>query len=133
MGLKVEKSEEEWRQSLSEAEYRVLREAATERPGTGEYLHESRVGNYYCKGCGAHLFDSSAKFDSGCGWPSFYQALPGAVSEHQDYSHGMIRVEIRCAACGGHLGHVFEDAPQTPTGFRYCMNSISMTFEPAEG
>lgn len=125
-------SEEQWRQRLSPLEFQVLRQAATERPGSGELLNEERPGTYYCKGCGQALFDSSTKFDAGCGWPSFFESRPGAVTEDTDYLLGYPRTEIRCAECGSHLGHVFPDAPQTPTGQRYCMNSVALEFKPAE-
>jgi len=126
---RVNKSDAQWREELSDFEYRVLRQAATERAFTGELLDEDREGIYSCRGCGTELFRSAAKFDSHCGWPSFYEPKVGdAVELIEDRSHGMSRVEVRCAACGGHLGHVFEDAPQTPTGDRYCINSVSITF-----
>ena len=130
MTRKVVKSEDEWRQELTPMEYQVLRRAGTERPGTGELLHEEREGIYRCRACGAELFRSTTKFDSHCGWPSFYAPSDSdAVELIEDRSLGMRRVEVRCAACGSHLGHVFPDAPQTPTGDRYCMNSVSLTFE----
>ena len=133
MGFNVEKSDAEWRAELSDFEYQVLRQAATERAFTGELLDEERTGIYSCKGCGVELFRSTTKFDSHCGWPSFYEPKVGdAVELVEDRSHGMSRVEVRCAACGGHLGHVFEDAPQTPTGDRYCINSVSITFAQGE-
>ncbi|MEY4981051.1 MAG: hypothetical protein RL174_389 [Actinomycetota bacterium] len=129
MEYPINKSDEQWRNDLSEFEYQVLRLAGTERPWTGELLEESRVGIYSCRGCGAELFRSEAKFDSHCGWPSFYEPKAGdAVELIEDRSHGMVRVEVRCAACGCHLGHVFEDAPQTPTGDRFCINSVSLRF-----
>ena len=126
-------SEDQWKQRLTPLEFNVLRKAATERPGTGKLLHEAREGEYSCKGCGAPLFKADAKFDSGCGWPSFYEPHPGAVVEDVDYHLGYPRTEIRCAHCDSHLGHVFEDAPQTPTGLRYCMNSAALSFQPEHG
>ena len=128
--MKITRSDAEWREILDPMEYHVLREAGTERPGTGELLHENREGIYRCRGCGAELFRSTTKFDSHCGWPSFYEpSATDAVIERDDDSLGMRRVEVLCATCGSHLGHVFPDAPQTPTGDRYCMNSISLTFD----
>jgi peptide-methionine (R)-S-oxide reductase len=130
MNYKVNKSNDEWRNELTDFEYHVLREAGTEPAWTGELLDENRIGTFSCKGCGAELFTSETKFDSHCGWPSFYQPKEGdAVELIEDRSHGMVRTEVRCANCGGHLGHVFEDAPQTPTGDRYCINSVSITFK----
>ncbi len=130
MNYKVTKSDDEWRQKLSSEEFSVLRQAATERPWTGELLDEKREGVYRCKGCGAELFRSEAKFDSHCGWPSFYiPTEQDAVVLLKDATLGMERVEVRCSNCGSHLGHVFEDAPQTPTGDRFCMNSVSLSFE----
>jgi peptide-methionine (R)-S-oxide reductase len=133
MNYPVNKSDDQWREELSEFEYHVLREAGTERAYTGELLEEHREGTFSCRGCGAELFKSKAKFDSHCGWPSFYEPKEGdAVELLEDRSHGMLRVEVRCKACGSHLGHVFEDAPQTPTGDRYCINSVSITFNEGE-
>jgi peptide-methionine (R)-S-oxide reductase len=133
MGYDVEKSDEDWRTELSADEYAVLRQAATERPWTGELLDEGREGIYRCKACSAELFRSTTKFDSHCGWPSFYDpSSTDAVELITDSTLGMVRTEVRCATCGSHLGHVFDDAPQTPTGDRYCMNSISLEFDPAE-
>ena len=129
----VSRTEEEWRAQLSPHEYQVLREAATERPWTGEYNDTKTVGVYSCRACGQELFRSEAKFDSHCGWPSFYQPTESdAVELLEDNSLFMRRVEVRCRRCGSHLGHVFDDAPQTPTGDRFCMNSVSLTFEPQD-
>lgn len=128
----VRLSPEQWRERLDAAEFHVLREAGTERPGTGALLHEDRPGTYSCRGCGNELFDADTKFDAHCGWPSFYQPTrEGAVRYLEDTTLGMRRVEVRCARCDSHLGHVFPDAPHTPTGDRYCMNSVSLTFEPS--
>ena len=133
MTYAVDKTDEQWRSQLSPEEYAVLRQAATERPFTGALLDEHRVGVYKCRACGQELFRSETKFESHCGWPSFYDPKDSdAVETLQDNSHGMRRIEVRCKRCGSHLGHVFDDAPQTPTGDRYCMNSVSLTFEPAE-
>ncbi len=126
---KIEKSEEQWRRELAPEQYHVLREKGTERPFTGEYDHLFEPGAYRCAGCGAELFASEAKYDSGCGWPAFSApAGEGAVDEETDVSHGMIRTEVLCTACGGHLGHVFPDGPH-PTGLRYCINSAALTFD----
>ncbi len=133
MSYPTEKSESEWRAELSADQYAVLREAATERPWTGELLDESRAGLYTCAACGNELFKSGTKFDSHCGWPSFYESVrPEAVELIEDRTHGMVRTEVRCAQCGSHLGHVFPDGFGTPTGDRYCMNSIALTFTPEE-
>lgn len=124
---------DEWKERLDAESYHVLREAGTEYPGTGKLLAEHRVGTYQCKACGAELFDSETKFESGCGWPSFYLAKEGAVRFLEDTSLARVRTEVRCATCDSHLGHIFPDAPQTPTGDRFCMNSVSLVFVPAEG
>ncbi len=129
---KVEKSEADWKAILTPEQYRVLREKGTERAYTGQYEKTKTKGIYKCAACKAVLFSSDAKFDSGCGWPSFFTPLAkGTVIETTDMSHGMIRTEITCAACGGHLGHVFNDSPDQPTGLRYCINSVSLELEPA--
>jgi peptide-methionine (R)-S-oxide reductase len=129
MSEKVVKSDEQWRAELSPEEYRVLREAGTEAPFIGEYTDTETNGIYACRACGAELFRSDSKFHSGCGWPSFFTPLAAeTVTEIKDMSHGMVRTEIRCAACDSHLGHVFEgEGYKTPTDLRYCINSISMT------
>jgi peptide-methionine (R)-S-oxide reductase len=133
MAHEVEKTDEEWRAELSPEEYAVLRKAGTERPGTGPLLHEHRTGIFRCRACGNELFQSDTKFESGSGWPSFYDPMNSAAVELiDDSTHGMKRTEVRCKRCGSHLGHVFDDAPQTPTGERYCMNSLSLAFDPAE-
>lgn len=131
----VSKSEDQWRSELTPAEYHVLREAGTERPFTGEYTDAKTVGVYSCRACGAELFRSETKFESHCGWPSFYAPLAeDRVQYIEDTSLGMRRVEVRCATCGSHLGHVFEgEGYGTPTDQRYCINSVSLTLQPAEG
>jgi len=124
-------TEAEWRVRLSPEEFRVLRQAGTEAPWTGEYVDTKTPGVYRCRGCGAELFGSDTKFDSHCGWPSFTDYLPGAVTEHEDHSLGMARTEIRCARCGSHLGHVFRGEMMTPENTRHCVNSISIRLDPA--
>ena len=133
MSYQVTKTDDQWRAELSREEYRVLRQAGTERPFTGEYDRTTTEGVYSCRACGNELFRSDTKFDSHCGWPSFYAPQSGdAVELREDRTLGMVRTEVLCARCGSHLGHVFEDAPQTPTGDRYCMNSVSLRLQPKE-
>jgi methionine-R-sulfoxide reductase len=127
---KMEKTEKEWREKLSPEQYHVLREKGTERPYTGKFYQHSETGIYMCGGCGEELFTSDMKFDAHCGWPSFDREIgEGRIKKVKDYSHGMIRTEIICAKCGGHLGHLFDDGP-TETGLRYCVNSLSLDFKP---
>ena len=130
-GYDFELSDAEWRERLSPEEYAILRQAATERAGTGELLNEWGDGLYRCRACGNELFVSGTKFESHCGWPSFYESVRAdAVELIEDTSLGMVRTEVRCARCGSHLGHVFPDGFGTPTGDRYCMNSLSLSFDP---
>lgn len=129
---KINLPEDEWKKRLSPEEYYILREKGTEPPFTGKYYKHKEKGKYLCAGCGAVLFTSEAKYDSGSGWPSFFAvAEEGVIEEHPDYSYGMIRTEITCRRCGGHLGHVFPDGPP-PTGLRYCVNSLSLNFQKEE-
>jgi peptide-methionine (R)-S-oxide reductase len=126
---RTEKTDEQWRAELSPEQYHVLRQKGTEAPFTGEYDHVFEPGTYVCAGCGAPLFESETKYDSGCGWPAFSApATEDALDEETDTSHGMIRTEVMCASCGGHLGHVFPDGPR-PTGLRYCINSAALQLE----
>jgi peptide-methionine (R)-S-oxide reductase len=129
----VPRSDAEWRARLSPEEFRVLRRAGTEAPWSGQYVSTKTPGTYRCRACGSALFSSDAKFDSHSGWPSFDDALPGAVTVHVDRSLGMARTEIRCARCGSHLGHVFEGEGFTPKNTRHCVNSVSLTLEPEQG
>lgn len=125
----VNKTEEEWKQQLTPEEFYVLRQKGTERPFTGEFDLHFKNGDYHCRACNAKLFTSEHKFESGCGWPSFDQAVEGAIEYIRDTSHGMIRTETVCANCGSHLGHVFNDGPRETTGQRYCINSVSIDFD----
>jgi methionine-R-sulfoxide reductase len=133
METSLNKTDAEWKKTLTPEQYHILREKGTEYPGSGEYNHHSAKGTYVCAGCGTELFTSDQKFDSHCGWPSFDNNIAGGdrVKQVKDLSHGMIRTEIVCAKCGGHLGHIFDDGP-TATGQRYCVNSLSLKFKPAE-
>lgn len=126
------RTNDEWRQKLTAEQYTILREKGTEAPFTGALLHNKTDGTYTCAACDAPLFDSTTKFESGSGWPSFYDALPGSVRFSDDISHGMHRIEVTCATCGSHLGHMFRDAPDQPTGQRLCVNSAALCFKPKE-
>ena len=131
---RVEKSNEEWRRELSPEQYHVLREHGTEPAWSGTLLHNKDTGVYRCAACGNELYQSDTKFESGSGWPSFYEPIrPDAVEFIEDRSFGMARTEVRCGRCGSHLGHVFDDAPQTPSGQRFCMNSLALDFEKSSG
>jgi peptide-methionine (R)-S-oxide reductase len=131
MEFTIKKSEEEWKKSLTEEQYRVLRLKGTERSFTGKLYKNKEKGIYTCAACGNELFKSDTKFESGTGWPSYFDVLPKSVVTSTDVSHGMVRTEVMCAKCGGHLGHVFDDGPN-PTGMRYCINSVSMDFKKEE-
>ena len=128
--FEIEKSDDEWRRALSPEQFQVLRKHGTERAGTSPLNHEKRAGVFRCAGCGAELFDSGTKYESGSGWPSFFAPREDAVDTALDTSHGMTRAEVHCSRCGGHLGHRFDDGPE-PTGLRYCMNGAALKFEPA--
>ncbi|KAI8913102.1 peptide methionine sulfoxide reductase msrB [Powellomyces hirtus] len=128
--MSVQKSEDEWRAVLSKEQFRVLREKGTEAPGTGEFNKHTAEGTYTCAGCNTPLYTSKHKFDSGCGWPAFFDAIPGAITRHTDTSHGMERTEIVCSACGGHLGHLFKgEGFKNPIDERHCVNSVSLKFQ----
>jgi len=130
--FQVDHTDEEWRKQLSPAAYAVLRQHGTERAFTSPLNREKRAGTFLCAGCGQTLFSSNDKYESGSGWPSFIRPLPGAVGTETDESHGMVRTEVHCARCGGHLGHVFDDGPR-PTGERFCMNGVALDFRPESG
>lgn len=132
MNKKVDKSEAEWKEILSPQQYTVLREKGTDRPGDGGYTKHFEKGTYHCAACDAQLFESGTKYESHCGWPSFDDAIEGSVSYIVDKTHGMIRTEIICNSCEGHLGHIFDDGPQDTTGKRYCVNTTSLRFEKSE-
>ncbi|PIE49382.1 MAG: peptide-methionine (R)-S-oxide reductase [Flavobacteriales bacterium] len=127
---KIMKTEAEWKKELSPQEYYVLREKGTDPPGDGGYTKHFEKGTYVCRGCGAQLFKSGSKYESHCGWPSFDDAIPGTIDFTRDTSHGMIRTEITCTKCNGHLGHIFDDGPKETTGKRYCVNTSSIKFVP---
>lgn len=128
---RLPETEAEWREVLSEEEYHILRERGTEPRFSGDHLDQKGDGTYVCKGCGTALFDAETKYDSGCGWPSFYAAEESNIVKEADTRHGMRRVEIKCSTCDGHLGHVFDDGPE-PTGKRFCINSVAIDFEPED-
>lgn len=131
---KIQKSENEWREQLSAPQYAVLRQQATEPPFTGEYVYNKADGTYRCAACGQELFSSDTKYESGSGWPSFYDVIEtGNVELRQDHSHGMVRTEVVCGRCGSHLGHLFDDGPRDKTGLRYCINSLALDFDETEG
>jgi peptide-methionine (R)-S-oxide reductase len=125
---KIKKPEEEWKKELNPEQYRILREKGTEAPFSGKYVRTNKKGRYVCAACGNELFSSDTKFDSSCGWPSFYDAKSDAVEFSKDLSHGMVRTEVTCKKCGGHLGHIFDDGPN-PTGKRFCINSVALDFK----
>lgn len=129
MPFPIHKTDEEWRKILTPEQFAVLREHDTERPGSCALLQEKRPGTFACAGCGQQLFVADRKFESGTGWPSFFAPLPGAIEESKDASYGMVRTEVHCSQCGGHLGHVFPDGPP-PTGLRYCINGVALDFKP---
>ena len=131
MTTKTPKSDEQWKTELTPEQYQVLRQHGTEMRGSSPLNREKREGTFFCAGCGKPLFDAGTKFESGTGWPSFYAPLDGAVGTDTDRSYGMTRIEVHCAECGGHLGHVFPDGPH-PTGQRYCMNGVALKFEPKQ-
>ena len=128
----MDRTDEEWRQKLTPEQFHVLREKGTEAPFTGKLLYNDKQGSYTCAACGNVLFDSGTKFEADCGWPSFYDAIPGSVHFADDNTHNMSRTEVTCAKCGGHLGHVFPDAPDQPTGQRFCINSAALEFLPQD-
>ena len=130
--FEVKKTDEEWQETLSPKQYQVLRQHGTEPPGSSELNREKRAGTFTCAGCGQPLFSSDTKYESGSGWPSFYQPMPDAVETTEDRSHFMARTEVHCRRCGGHLGHVFDDGPN-PTGLRYCMNGVALKFDDGTG
>jgi len=134
MAARITRSEDQWRAQLTPEQYRILRQKGTERPFSGEYVHAKADGTYVCAGCGQPLFRSDAKYDSGSGWPSFWDVIDrGSVELHLDTSHGMHRTEVTCSRCGGHLGHLFDDGPRETTGLRYCINSASLRLMPDGG